>query len=125
MTMLRRLLPLGFLLFAAGCAKSTAAWTEDMQSPNPVQRLHAVHALQERPGEKETVVPILTAALQDQDTYVRRDAAKALGQFGPEARAAVVPLTALLKDREPGVRKAAGQALKKIDPAVAAKAGVK
>lgn len=125
MTVLRRLYPLCFLTFVIGCAKSTADGAKEMKATDPSARLHAVHALQDRVREKATVVPVLTEALQDEDTYVRRDAAKALGHFGPEAREAIPPLLARLRDKEPNVRKAAGQALKQIDPTAAAEAGVR
>ncbi len=120
-----RVVPWCVLVLVAGCGKSTAAWTHDLKSADPAARLHAVHALQQRPGERETVIPALVDTLKDPDTYVRRDAARALGQFGPDARPAVRPLVALLKDREPGVRQAAGQSLEKIDPAAARKAGAR
>ncbi len=125
MSALRRLYPCCFLLFALGCGKSTADWQAEAKDPDPLKRLHAVHALQGRAGEGEAVVPVLTEALKDQDTYVRRDAARALGQFGPAARGAVPSLLARLRDREPSVRKAAARSLKQIDPAAAAKAAVR
>lgn len=121
----RRWWPLWLLLCAGGCGKSTADWAEQLRAPDPKLRLHAVHALQERVGERATVLPALTAALKDEDHYVRRDAARALEQFEPPATEAVPELVTLLKDKEISVRRAAGRALKKIDPAAAVKAGVR
>lgn len=109
-----------FLFIAAGCAKSTAHWTEQMKSPDSVQRLHAVHALKVRVKEPHVAVPALVDALKDEDTFIRRDAARALGKFGPDAVDAVPPLRVLLTDKEPSVRKAAAQSLKQIEPALAA-----
>src|SRR5947209_18423596 len=75
----------GLLLFALGCGRSTADLAAEAKGPDVRKRLHAVHALQGRAGEAEAVVPALTEALQDADTYVRRDAARALGTFGAAA----------------------------------------
>jgi HEAT repeat protein len=85
-----------------------------------------VHALQERRGDTQPILAALTAALKDEDAFVRRDAARALGKLGPDAADATPALTAVVhKDRNSHVRKAAADALKQIDPAAATKAGVK
>ena len=110
----------GFFILAAGCGKSTVHWTEQMKSPDSVNRLHAVHALKGRVNEPNVVIPALMDALKDEDTFIRRDAARALGKFGPDAADAVRPLRILLTDKEPSVRKAAAQSLQQIDPAVTA-----
>jgi HEAT repeat protein len=107
---------LALLVVVAGCGNSTNYWKEQMKSPDPVARLHAVHALRERVKEP-AVVPVLAEALKDEDTFIRRDAARALGKFGPTAKEAAPNLQAALKDREPSVRKAASESLKKIDAA--------
>src|SRR3954467_9652077 len=88
------------LLLAAGCGPSTAQWLEQMKSGDPLTRLQAVHALQERTKEGKVVIPALVAALKDENTYVRRDAARALGRFGAEAREAAPALLAALRDKE-------------------------
>jgi HEAT repeat protein len=62
----------------------------------------------------EFAVPALTAALQDGEGLVRREAARALGRIGPEARSAVPALDVALKDREPLVAREAAEALKRI-----------
>ena len=121
---LRILCPCCLVLVAVGCSRSTAHWAEQTKADDPAKRLHAIHILQEKESEGAVVVPVLIDALQDKNTFVRRDAAKALGKFGAEAKAAVEPLIARLRDDEPSVRKAAGQSLKQIDPAAATKAGV-
>lgn len=121
---LRCLCPICLIVVAAGCGKSTAHWIDEAKADDPAKRLKAVHALQEKTGESALVVPVLIDALQDKNTYVRRDAARALGGFGGDAKSAVEPLTARLKDEEPSVRKAAAASLKEIDPAAATKAGV-
>ena len=121
-TGLRALCPC-LLVIAVGCSKSTATWIEQAKAEDPAQRLQAIHALQDKESESAVVVPVLIEALQDKNTYVRRDAAKALGKFN--AKDAVPPLILRLKDDEPSVRKAAGQSLKQIDPAAASKAGIK
>jgi HEAT repeat protein len=125
MTVLWRFGPLLLLFAAAGCAKSTAELTRQLKSSDPTERLHAVKLLEDRVRDKDVVVPALTEALADENTYVRRDAAKALGQFGPDAKEAVPALVTCLRDKEPSVRKTAGESLKKIDPAAATRAGVK
>lgn len=113
------------LFFVVGCSKSTARWSEQAKVDDPAKRLQAIHVLQDKANEGAVVVPVLIEALQDKNTYVRRDAAKALGKFGVEAKEAVQPLVARLRDEEPSVRKAAAQSLKHIDPAAATTAGVR
>ncbi|HYT90960.1 MAG TPA: HEAT repeat domain-containing protein [Gemmataceae bacterium] len=112
------------LLALASCGPSTADLKEQATDADARKRLEAIHTLQGRVDERETVLPVLLSALKDDNLYVRRDAAKALAHFGPEARDAVPALLEQLRDREPSVRKAAAQSLKRIDPATAAKAGI-
>jgi HEAT repeat protein len=115
-----------FVLLLAGCGRTTCDWTDQLHAHDSAERLHAVHALQERRGETQPVVAALTAALRDEDAFVRRDAARALGQLGPDAADAAPALTAVAhKDRNNHVRKAAVDALKQIDPAAATKSGAK
>ncbi len=109
-----RLLSL-LLLFALGCGKSTSYWQEQLKSPEPVERLHAVCALRDRPKESKVAVAALIEALSDEDSVVRRDAARALGGFGHAAQPALPALKAHLDDAEPSVRKAAAAAIKKIE----------
>jgi HEAT repeat protein len=105
------------LLVCGGCGKgSTASWIERLKAPEAATRLQAVHILQERKADAAEVVPALSGALTDEDTYVRRDAARALGVFGEQARPVVPALQGRLRDREPSVRKAAALALSRIDP---------
>ena len=123
MNILKRLGLIVLLFLTIGCGKkSTSYWKEEIKSPDSSKRLHAVFALQERVKESKVVVPILAEALNDEDTFIRRDAARALGKFGPAAKDAVPALVGRLNDQEPSVRKAAALALKQIDPtAVASK----
>lgn len=117
MNILKRLGLFAMLFLAIGCGKkSTNYWKEEIKSPDSSKRLHAVYALQDRVKEPKVVVPILADALNDEDTFIRRDAARALGKFGPAAKEAVPALVARLNDQEPSVRKAAATALKLIDP---------
>ncbi|HEY7310702.1 MAG TPA: HEAT repeat domain-containing protein [Gemmataceae bacterium] len=105
------------LLACAGCGKgSTAHWIEQLKAADSRTRIEVVHTLQERKTDAAEVVPALTATLQDDNTYVRRDAARALGSFGAEATSAIPALQAARRDREPSVRKAADIALSRIDP---------
>ncbi len=105
------------LLACAGCGKgSTAHWIGQLKASDSKARIQAVHTLRERKGDAAEVVPALTEALQDENTYVRRDAARTLGSFGAEAKNAVPALQASLGDREPSVRRAAALALAHIDP---------
>jgi HEAT repeat protein len=108
------------LLASIGCGKSTKDWKAQAKSHDSAHRLRAVHALQERVKEADTVVPTLAEALADEDMFVRRDAARALAKFGPSAKPAVPALRERLRDQEPSVRKAAAKALEQIDPAAVA-----
>jgi HEAT repeat protein len=51
----------------------------------------------------EDIVPVLVAALKDDNAMVRQRAAESLGWIGPPARAAVPALVAALKDEKPEV----------------------
>jgi HEAT repeat protein len=124
--MKRTLVSGALLLLLAGCGRTTSEWIDQLHAGDSSQRLHAVHALEERRGDTKEVVAALTTALKDEDAFVRRDAAKALGKLGPDAADAAPALAAAaLKDHNTHVRKAAADALKQIDPAAAKKAGVK
>jgi HEAT repeat protein len=105
------------LLLIGGCGKgSTAHWIEQLQSPESLRRIEAVHTLQERKGEAAQIVPALIEALKDENAHVRRESARALGSFGTEAQNAIPALQTALRDHEPSVRRAAGIALSRIDP---------
>jgi HEAT repeat protein len=124
--MKRILLTAALLLLVAGCDRSTSDWIEQLHAQDATERLHAVHALQERRGDTPQVVAALTAALKDDDAFVRRDAARVLGKFGPDAADATpVLIAAAFRDHNAHVRKAAAAAVKQIDAAAAKKAGVK
>src|SRR5262249_34994699 len=61
-------------LLAAGCGgKSTSDWVEQMHSSDSAERLHAAKALGERWGDASAVVPALTEALRDKDSFVRQE----------------------------------------------------
>lgn len=122
---MRRLLLTLSLLCIPGCGQPTTYWTERLRDPDPLHRIRAIHALQQKTGEQQIVVPVLVAALDDENTYVRRNAARALVHFGPGALEAIPALRARLTDPQPGVRKAAAQTLAMIDPAVAERARIR
>jgi HEAT repeat protein len=63
-------------------------------------------------------VPVLCAALSDEDSCVRSRAVEALAAIGPEARAAVLALVRLLDDPVKYVREDSRKALDKIQPEV-------
>jgi len=108
------------LLSCFGCGKgSTPYWIEQLKAPESIARIQAIHTLQERKSEAETIVPALSEALKDENIYVRRDAARALGSFGEEAKSAIPALQDALRDREASVRTAAAKALARIDPKLA------
>ncbi|HZZ78678.1 MAG TPA: HEAT repeat domain-containing protein [Gemmataceae bacterium] len=115
-----KLLRLAFLLVCllpvVGCGPSATHFADQLNSPDPVKRLHAVNALRHRTREAKVVVPMLTEALKDQDASIRRDAARALGNFGPKAGEAVPALRELAEtDPAASVRRAATQSLGRID----------
>jgi hypothetical protein len=112
---MRKTLTVTLLLALAGCSsRPTNELVAKLKAPDGADRLHAIRALGERPGEAATSVPALSDALKDRDAFIRRDAAQALGRIGPEARAALPALQPLLKDRNQHVRKAAADAVKRI-----------
>jgi HEAT repeat protein len=112
---MRKLLVVPLLLLLAGCSsRPTNDWVNQLSAKDGSERLHAIRALGERPGEAAVVVPALCEVLKDHDPFIRRDAAHALARLGPEARAALPALQPLLKDRNQHVRRAAAEAVAKI-----------
>lgn len=73
-------------------------------------------------------IPDLTAALRDQDPFVRIAAARALGAIGPAARSAIPALVLALYDPIPAMRMRAAESLAKFghaaEPAVEALIGL-
>jgi HEAT repeat protein len=112
---MKKLPLLALMLLVAGCSRTTSDLVEQLKAKEGADRLRAIHALADRPGDSETVVPALSKTLKDHDPFVRRDAAIALGKLGPAAASAKPALSDLLKDRNQGVKKAATEALKKIE----------
>lgn len=74
----------------------------------------AIQVLGKIHGQPETVIPVLTKYLTDND--LNDDAATALGEYGSLARAAVPKIIPLLQADDDDARAAAAAALKKIDP---------
>jgi HEAT repeat protein len=110
------------VLALGGCAGSTptSELIEMAKSKDSATRVRAVRALGERgAAEADTVVPVLAAALQDENSFVRRDAASALGQIGPPASSAVPALRSATRDKNQHVRLAAADALRKVAPNLA------
>jgi HEAT repeat protein len=60
-------------------------------------------------------LPVLLAALKDEDSTVRGGACTSLGKMGPAAREAVLSLRAALKDENAFVRAYAAEALWQVD----------
>jgi HEAT repeat protein len=87
---------------------------EAAKDPDPAVRLQLVWALGDVgavTADKEPLVPLLVASLQDQGPKVREVAAKGLERTGPAARAAVPSLLQSLKDSNELVRWESAQAL--------------
>jgi hypothetical protein len=92
---------------------------EELKSPDPVVRLHAVKLLSYGPTKE--AVPGLRQAAEDPDPGVAEQAAKGLRWVGPDAEAAVPTLIKRLKDPpSEGFREAALAALGGIGPKAAA-----
>jgi HEAT repeat protein len=105
---------LGLAVAASGChGRSVDHWLQQLSDPDASRRREAIRELSG--ADANRAVPALTAALRDENHYVRREAATALGKFGSAAISAVPALTAALKDSEKSVRAAAQTALKRID----------
>jgi HEAT repeat protein len=106
---------LAFLFLGCG-GKNTSDWLQQLQQGDAAQRLEAIHHLGRQQTVDAEVVKALTAALKDDNSFVRRDAAATLAKFGPEARAAVPSLLVARRDRQRSVRRAAEAALARIMP---------
>ena len=88
-------------------------WVRAVDSPDPVARRQAIHALGAIGSEE--AVPALAAILTDDpDREMRGEASLALVKIGPAARAAVPALARSLSDPEPHVRMNAAVALHRL-----------
>jgi serine/threonine protein kinase/HEAT repeat protein len=88
-----------------------------LQSDDPEARLYAAHTVASSGiGDLPVpeAIPVLAAALKDNDPAVRKDVVIALGNLGPQARGAAPDLLAKLKDSDADVRKNAVQAVSKV-----------
>jgi len=90
---------------------------QDLANPSSEKRMDAATALGELGPRASAAVPALTAALRDQDSYVRNFAANALGAVGPAAATAVPELINSLHDADESVSQSAQRALGGIGPA--------
>ncbi|MBI3409221.1 MAG: HEAT repeat domain-containing protein [Planctomycetes bacterium] len=80
-------------------------------------RCHAAQALfRIDPQTAETVVPVLSSALDSLDPYIRLCAMGTLSRIGPAAKDAVAKLKNCLKDEDYHLRMSAAIALGHIDP---------
>jgi hypothetical protein len=98
--------------------KPLFVWRQELDSPDPMARLHAVAAFSTVGVQGKAAIPDLIRLLHDDYSYVRSEACIALGHMGSEASDAIPQLKELLKDKEPSVRAQAANAIKKIDPTV-------
>jgi HEAT repeat protein len=80
-------------------------------------RSWTVRNVAEMPADAAAVaVPILTAAVNDVEDYVRQGAVAALGKYGPDAKEAVPGLARLLAAGDPTTRQMACEVLGRIGP---------
>lgn len=100
------------LAWFKGATRTIEELIEDLSNRNPAVRKLAAERLGAAGPQAEPAVPVLIAALADNDESVYRAIANALGQIGP---AAVRALIAALADNDGGVR--AATALGQIGPA--------
>jgi HEAT repeat protein len=93
-------------------------WIEVLRAPDAKLRKAAAFKLGNLGlTDPASIVPALTAALEDSDAAVRCEAILALVKCGSTARDAVSALTELLrKDRDSRVRDHAARALEKLSP---------
>jgi HEAT repeat protein len=91
------------------------ALREALRNGKPASRKSILLVL-EQIGPGATVVPAVSAALNDKDDEVRNTAAGVLGRFGPDAKEAVPALRAALKDASGPVRRQAAVALGRVGP---------
>lgn len=99
-----------------GAAASIQALILDMQNPNMMAAGQSAAMLGKIGQQPESVVPALTAALDDPRWFMRQCAAAALGRFGPAALPAVPKLKSLLGSDVYLVDDAARHALRQIAP---------
>ena len=102
----------------AGCRKNAKddlvpldELTEKARSADADDRYEGVKHLKDGAPQHAEAIPLLIAALSDQDEGVRWVATDGLSRFGSAAAKAVPKLTELLRDRSPMVRAGAAHAL--------------
>jgi HEAT repeat protein len=93
----------------------TPVLVELARDKDPVPRRRAVWGLGVMPRTKYTL-PTLSAALEDEDALVRREAVTALGRLGPKALPHALAVGMMLGDPDAAVRRAADEAVRKILP---------
>jgi HEAT repeat protein len=103
---------------AKGLAPVILTMATDLSDRGP-DRQHALLALGFIGANPADVLPVLTAALQDEGgrfgQYARMEAAQALGHLGPKAKGALPVLHRALADPDPQVRVDAANAVWKIE----------
>jgi HEAT repeat protein len=117
---------------AAGRALEEVAGPEDVEalahalgSPSSETRYHVARALGRLGPRAAAAVPVLTAALRDEDWEVRMESVWALSAVGTAARPALPPLRDALSDRDAQVRAAAAVALGAMDEGPVAAAALR
>jgi len=90
--------------------------------PVRIAAVSALGPIHSRPG---TVIPLLTACLEDPQDGLPEAAVESLGYFGALSRPAWPKLVPMLKVRDKDLQRALKIALKQIDPDEAAKVGIK
>src|SRR5262245_40462477 len=110
----------GLAVVAAGCGRTKQDYSvpgliTSLQSQSTDARRAAATVLGKyAPQQAQEAVPALTAALKDQEKYVRLAAAYSLARFGTSARDALPALKETLNDKDPKVREAAAYAYRQI-----------
>lgn len=96
-----------------------------IKSKDEAVRIASVSALGPIQRQPETVIPLLTACLDDPQDGLQSAAVDSLGHFGALSRPVWPKLVPLLKIRDKDLQRSLKIALKQIDPDEAAKVGIK
>lgn len=94
-------------------------WVGMLQNGSVTERQRAAYALGQISLSNPAAIPLLEAALKDEEYSVRKTAAIALGQVGAAAQRSVPALLEALQDTSDPVRREAATSLGLIHPAAA------
>jgi len=103
----------GLVALGPGARPALADLKKSLEDPSPSVRIAVAEAVA-RLGEVGVALPVLVAAMRDENEWVRLHAVNVLDRLGPQARPALETLTDARQERSEYVRRVAEYALEKL-----------